>query len=144
MDRVRCYRLKHYYDLVNRKPEQERFLFGWYKKAFFISLMVNESSIISKSPFYRLLGSQIEIHLVFNRWILFELTDMIVIYIMKDYQSKSSFTKYSIIHREKGFNSYKSYFEDVNHDIWEEVVENIIRYEPEWVGYTSYTLIYQV
>ena len=33
VDRVRCYRLKHYYDLVNRKPEQERFIFGWYKRA---------------------------------------------------------------------------------------------------------------
>ena len=31
--RVRCYRLKHYYDLVNKKPEQERFIFGWYKRA---------------------------------------------------------------------------------------------------------------
>jgi len=35
-DRVRCYRLKHYYDLVNAKPEQERFLFGWYKRAISI------------------------------------------------------------------------------------------------------------
>ena len=35
-DRVRCYRLKHYYDLVNRKPEQERFLYGWYKRAISI------------------------------------------------------------------------------------------------------------
>jgi len=33
IERVRCYRLKHYYDLVNRKPEQERFLFGWFKRA---------------------------------------------------------------------------------------------------------------
>ena len=33
LERVRCYRLKHYYDLVNRKPEQERFLFGWFKRA---------------------------------------------------------------------------------------------------------------
>jgi len=33
VDRVRCYRLKHYYDLVNKKPEQERFLFGWYRRA---------------------------------------------------------------------------------------------------------------
>ena len=32
-NRVRCYRLKHYYDLVNKKPEQERFLFGWFKRA---------------------------------------------------------------------------------------------------------------
>ena len=35
-DRVRCYRLKHYYDLVNKKPEQERFLFGWFKRAISI------------------------------------------------------------------------------------------------------------
>ena len=33
IERVRCYRLKHYYDLVNKKPEQERFLFGWFKRA---------------------------------------------------------------------------------------------------------------
>ena len=33
LERVRCYRLKHYYDLVNKKPEQERFLFGWYRRA---------------------------------------------------------------------------------------------------------------
>ncbi len=33
VDRVRCYRLKHYYDLVNKKPEQEKFLFGWYRRA---------------------------------------------------------------------------------------------------------------
>ena len=36
LDRVRCYRLKHYYDLVNAKPEQERFLYGWYKRAISI------------------------------------------------------------------------------------------------------------
>jgi len=33
LDRVRCYRMKHYYDLVNRNPEQERFLYGWYRRA---------------------------------------------------------------------------------------------------------------
>jgi len=33
VERVRCYRLKHYYDLVNRKPEQEKFLFGWFRRA---------------------------------------------------------------------------------------------------------------
>ena len=32
-DRLTCYRLKHYYDLVNKKPEQERFLFGWFRRA---------------------------------------------------------------------------------------------------------------
>jgi len=33
VDRVRCYRVKYYMDLVARKPEQERFLFGWYRRA---------------------------------------------------------------------------------------------------------------
>ena len=33
LERVRCYRLKHYYDLVNKKPEQEKFLFGWFRRA---------------------------------------------------------------------------------------------------------------
>ena len=33
IERVRCYRLKHYYDIVNNKPEQEKFLFGWFKRA---------------------------------------------------------------------------------------------------------------
>ena len=36
IERVRCYRLKFYYDLVNKKPEQERFLFGWFKRAISI------------------------------------------------------------------------------------------------------------
>ena len=36
VDRVRCYRLKHYYDIVNNKPEQEKFLFGWFKRALSI------------------------------------------------------------------------------------------------------------
>jgi lysozyme family protein len=31
-NRVRCYRLKYYYDLVNKKPEQEKFLYGWYRR----------------------------------------------------------------------------------------------------------------
>ena len=31
-ERVRCFRLKHYYDLVKKKPEQEKFLFGWYRR----------------------------------------------------------------------------------------------------------------
>ena len=41
-ERVRCYRLKHYYDLVNSKPEQERFLFGWYKRVGNINLGENK------------------------------------------------------------------------------------------------------
>ena len=39
----------------------------------------------------------------------------------------------------KGFVDYKKFFQDTNHIIWQEVVNKIIAFEPEWVGYTSYT-----
>ena len=37
------------------------------------------------------------------------------------------------------FVDYIEYFKKEDHDIWEEVVQRIIDFEPEWVGYTSYT-----
>ena len=33
LDRVRSYRVKYYADLVTRKPDLERFYFGWFKRA---------------------------------------------------------------------------------------------------------------
>jgi|TARA_B100001971_G_scaffold39309_1_gene34387 lysozyme family protein len=33
LERCRMYRVKHYMDLVARKPEQERFLYGWFRRA---------------------------------------------------------------------------------------------------------------
>ena len=33
LDRVRAYRVKYYADLVTRKPDLEKFYFGWYKRA---------------------------------------------------------------------------------------------------------------
>ena len=38
-----------------------------------------------------------------------------------------------------GFVDYKSFFDNKDADIWEEVVDKIIEFEPDWVGYTSYT-----
>ena len=32
-DRVKAYRIKYYCDLVNKKPEQERFFYGWVKRS---------------------------------------------------------------------------------------------------------------
>ena len=31
--RVRAFRVKYYVDLVNKKPEQEKFYFGWFRRA---------------------------------------------------------------------------------------------------------------
>ena len=39
----------------------------------------------------------------------------------------------------KGFDNYKKFFQDEENELWKEVVEKIIEFEPEWVGYTSYT-----
>jgi len=33
LERCRMYRVKYYMDLVANKPEQERFLFGWFRRA---------------------------------------------------------------------------------------------------------------
>ena len=38
-----------------------------------------------------------------------------------------------------GFADYTEYFKNEDHPIWEEVVQKIIDFKPEWVGYTSYT-----
>jgi lysozyme family protein len=32
VERVRAYRVKYYVDLINEKPEQEKFYFGWFKR----------------------------------------------------------------------------------------------------------------
>jgi len=39
----------------------------------------------------------------------------------------------------KGFADYRKFFQDDNNEIWEEIIDKIISFEPEWVGYTSYT-----
>ena len=33
VERVRAYRVKYYVDLINAKPEQEKFYFGWFRRA---------------------------------------------------------------------------------------------------------------
>ena len=33
VDRVRAYRVKYYSDLITKKPEQEKFYYGWYERA---------------------------------------------------------------------------------------------------------------
>ena len=32
-ERVRAYRVKYYVDLVNKKPKQEKFYFGWFRRS---------------------------------------------------------------------------------------------------------------
>ena len=37
------------------------------------------------------------------------------------------------------YDNYKQYFTNEDADIWNEVVDRIIEFRPDWVGYTSYT-----
>ena len=39
----------------------------------------------------------------------------------------------------ENFYDYSDYFKDLNHPIWKEIVDKIIEFKPDWVGYTSYT-----
>ena len=32
-DRVKAYRIKYYCDLINAKPEQEKFFYGWVRRS---------------------------------------------------------------------------------------------------------------
>ena len=32
-ERVRAYRVKYYADLVTKKPEQDKFYFGWFRRS---------------------------------------------------------------------------------------------------------------
>ena len=32
-ERVRAYRIKYYCDIINSKPDQEKFYYGWFKRS---------------------------------------------------------------------------------------------------------------
>ena len=37
------------------------------------------------------------------------------------------------------FDDYKKYFEDEEHELWNEVTANILEFKPDWIGFTAYT-----
>ena len=39
----------------------------------------------------------------------------------------------------QNFTNYKKYFKDPDNALWNEVKDKILSFNPEWVGYTSYT-----
>jgi len=54
-----------------------------------------------------------------------------------DFVNKNSYANLQDIFSQ--FSDYTKYFQNEDADIWNEVVEKIIEFQPEWVGYTSYT-----
>lgn len=48
--------------------------------------------------------------------------------------------EYATLHKILSSNSdYKEYFKDRDHPIWQEVVDNILKFNPDVVGYSAYT-----
>jgi radical SAM superfamily enzyme YgiQ (UPF0313 family) len=95
--------------------------------------------LLVNPPFYRLLGSHYNANSLGIAYI--------ASYLNKhghdawlynaDFLNETEFSNLTDLYG--GFVDYKKYFENKNHPIWREVVENIIKFEPKWIGYTSYT-----
>ena len=54
-----------------------------------------------------------------------------------DYVNERSFLNLKKIFEQS--NNYKKYFEDENHAIWQEQIDNIVEFNPDWVGFFCYT-----
>jgi len=97
--------------------------------------------LLVNPPFYRLLGSHYNANSLGIAYIASYLNthghDAWVY--NADFQGENKFKKYGVIHTKESFISYQDYFNNPNHNIWEEVVASIEKFEPDYVGYTSYT-----
>ena len=95
--------------------------------------------LLINPPFYRLLGSHYNANSLGIAYIAAVLNSHghdAWLY-NADYLNGNSYIKLKSLF--DGFVDYTQYFKDENHPIWQEVVQNIIDFRPEWVGYTSYT-----
>ena len=95
--------------------------------------------LLVNPPFYRLLGSHYNANSLGIAYIASYLNKRghnTWLY-NADYVSDYSYIKLKKIF--SNFNSYKDYFNDVDNAIWHEVKDKIIEFNPDWVGYTSYT-----
>lgn len=54
-----------------------------------------------------------------------------------DYQNEKSFSNLKSLYA--GLNDYRKYFENEDHSIWNEIISNIIEFNPDFVGWTCYT-----
>ena len=54
-----------------------------------------------------------------------------------DFLNEKKYNKLKVLF--EGFVDYTQYFKDPSLEIWEEITQNIIDFQPDWVGYTSYT-----
>jgi len=95
--------------------------------------------LLVNPPFYRLLGSHYNANSLGIAYIASYLNKRghdAWLY-NADYKSEHSYIKLKGIF--SNFTNYKDYFKDTENEIWHEVKNQIIKFKPEWVGYTSYT-----
>ena len=95
--------------------------------------------LLVNPPFYRLLGSHYNANSLGIAYIASGLNQHghdAWLY-NADFQNRDEYANLQGLF--SGFVDYKEYFKNEEADIWNEVVEKIIEFEPEWVGYTSYT-----
>jgi|TARA_B110001452_G_scaffold167892_1_gene140279 radical SAM superfamily enzyme YgiQ (UPF0313 family) len=95
--------------------------------------------LLVNPPFYRLLGSHYNANSLGIAYIASYLNNRghdAWLY-NADYQSDYKYIKLKGLFN--NFNSYKDYFKDIDHAIWHEVKDQILKFNPDWVGYTSYT-----
>jgi anaerobic magnesium-protoporphyrin IX monomethyl ester cyclase len=96
-------------------------------------------ALLVNPPFYRLLGSHYNANSLGIAYIAAVLNSNghdAWLY-NADYLNRNSYIKLKGLF--DGFADYTTYFKDENHPIWQEVVQKIIDFKPDWVGYTSYT-----
>jgi len=99
----------------------------------------NSRILLVNTPFYRLLGSRYNANslgIAYVASVLNQNGHDAWLY-NADYVNEREF-----INLKQLFNNsegYKKYFEDEDHPLWAEVVNNILEFQPDWVGFTAYT-----
>ncbi len=90
-------------------------------------------------PFYRLLGSRYNANSLGIAYIAAVLNQSghdAWLY-NADYVNERAFANLRTLF--DNHSNYMQYFEDDTHALWQEVVDSILEFEPDWVGFTSYT-----
>jgi anaerobic magnesium-protoporphyrin IX monomethyl ester cyclase len=101
--------------------------------------MVEKRVLLVNLPFYRLLGSRYNCNslgIAYIASVLNQSGHNCYLY-NADYVNERSFINLKQIFEQ--FHDYKKYFENENHEIWEETINNILEFNPDFVGFTLYT-----
>lgn len=95
--------------------------------------------LLVNPPFYRFLGSHYNANSLGIAYIASHLNanghDAWVY--NADFQNQDIYANLPGLYSQ--YDNYKQYFTNEDADIWNEVVDRIIEFRPDWVGYTSYT-----